>query len=271
MGDEPMNQHTETLQVAMEAARVAGKILVERRTQTREIKFKGVRDIVTDADLAANRSIQARLRREFPSHAILSEEDTQPTTRLSRAEFLWVIDPLDGTTNYARDFPLYAVSIALAERGRPLVGVVYDPLRDECFHAVRGEGAFLNGVPIRASQVSKLADAAIGFELPRDQDLREESLGWFASLVSRSTTGRIGGSAALSLCFVGAGRLDAYFHPSLSPWDVAAGILIAREAGARVTHLDGRAATLRGGGYLAASRKFFPTMLKEVRKLASSG
>ena len=262
-----MNQNSRILHVALEAARAAGSILVERRTRTREIRFKGARDIVTDADLAANRAIKELLGQHFPADAILSEEDPPPTARLAHAERLWIIDPLDGTTNYARDFPLFCVSIALTERGRSLVGVVYDPLRDECFHAVRGEGAFMNATPIRASQVSKLEDAAIGGELPREQELREQALGWFASLVSRSMTGRIGGSAALSLCYVGAGRLDAYFHPSLSPWDVAAGMLIAREAGARVRHLDGRPATLRGGGYLVANKRFFPAIRRELEKL----
>ncbi len=262
-----MNQNAHALQVALDAARVAGRILSRRRGFTREIKFKGMRDIVTDADFAANRAIQDILRKEFPAHAVLSEEDAHPEAQITRTEFLWIVDPLDGTTNYARGYPVYAVSIALAERGRAQVGVVYDPLRDECFYATRGEGAFLNGVKIQASQVSKLENAAIGFELPREQTLREQGLRWFASLVARSTTGRIGGSAALSICYVGTGRLDAYFHPSLSPWDVAAAILIAREGGARVTHLDGRAATLRGGGYLVASKKFFPAMFREVSKL----
>lgn len=255
------------LQIAIEAARTAGRILAKRRALTREIRLKGWRDIVTDADFAANEAIGGILKRAFPSHAILSEEDSHPDVSLRHSEFLWIVDPLDGTTNYSRGYPVFSVSVALAQRGRALVGVVFDPLLDECFYASRGGGAFLNGTRIQTSLIGKLENALMGFELARDQELRERGLAWFAQLASRTMTGRIGGSAAMSICYVGAGRLDAYLHLSLNSWDVAAGILIAREAGARVTHLDGSAATLRGGAYLAANRKLFPSLLRAVRKL----
>jgi myo-inositol-1(or 4)-monophosphatase len=255
------------LEVAVDAARKAGRILAKRRTMTREIKVKGWRDIVTDADFAANKAILGVLEQAFPTHAILSEEDPHPDISLRQSEFLWIVDPLDGTTNYSRGYPTFSVSVALSRRGQGLVGVVYDPLLDECFYAIRDGGAFLNGVAIQASLTAKLEEALLGFELAREQDLRERGLDWFARLGSRTMTARIGGSAALSMCFVGAGRLDAYLHLALSPWDIAAGILIAREAGARVTHLDGRAATLQGGAYLAGNRKIFPSLLRAVREL----
>ncbi|MGE5139939.1 MAG: inositol monophosphatase family protein, partial [Rudaea sp.] len=174
---------------------------------------------------------------------------------------------LDGTTNYSRGYPVYSVSIALAQQGRGRVGVVYDPLRDECFYAREGSGAFLNGMPLRVSQVNKFENALFGFELSHDQALRERGLQWFARLGSQSVTARIGGSAALSFCYIAAARLDGYMHLSLNPWDVAAGIVIAREAGARVTHLDGSSASLEGGAYMAANRKFLPVMLKAVQEL----
>jgi myo-inositol-1(or 4)-monophosphatase len=255
------------LEVAEDSARSAGRILVKRRTWTREIKVKGLRDIVTDADFAANKTIHGILERAFPTHAILSEEDPHPDISLNKSEFLWIVDPLDGTTNYSRGFPVFSVSVALSNKGQGLVGVVYDPLLDECFYATRGGGAFLNGAKIQASLIAKLEQGVLGFELAREQELRERGLNWFAQLSSRTVTARIGGSAALSICYVGAGRLDAYMHLSLSPWDIAAAILIAREAGARVTHLDGRAATLRGGGYLAGNRKIFPALIRAVREL----
>lgn len=258
------------LEVAVDAAKAAGKILARRRKLTREIKVKGWRDIVTDADLAANKSICGTLARAFPTHAILSEEDPHPELAQSRSEFLWIVDPLDGTTNYSRGFPVFSVSIGLTQKGQGLAGVVYDPLLDECFCATRGGGASLNGEAIQASLTAKLDQALIGFELAREQELRERGLNWFARLASRTMTARIGGSAALSFCFIAAGRLDAYLHLSLNPWDIAAGILIAREAGARVTHLDGRAATLRGGAYLAGNRKIFPSLLRAVRTLQAS-
>lgn len=253
------------LEVAVDAARSAGKILAKRQNMTRVIRIKGWRDIVTDADLAANAAIRRTLERAFPAHAILSEEDPEPEA--SKPEFLWIVDPLDGTTNYSRGFPAFSVSIGLAQNARATVGVVYDPLLDECFYATRSNGAFLDGKPIQVSLVSKLDQALLGFELAREQELRERGLNWFARLGSRTMTARIGGSAALSFCYVAAGRLDAYMHLALSPWDVGAGILIAREAGARVTHLDGRAATLQGGGYLAGNRRLFPSLLRAVRQL----
>jgi myo-inositol-1(or 4)-monophosphatase len=256
----------------------AGRILRQRFAQSRDIRFKGQRDIVTDADLAANRAIRSILERATPEYAIVSEEDIAPelVTREPRRgasqihwrdEFVWIIDPLDGTTNYARRYPVYSVSIGLARRGRVELGVVYDPVREECFSAQRGRGAFLNRTRLQASRVARLEDAVVGFEMPRDQKLRERGLDWFAQLAARSQTARIGGSAALSLCYIGAARLDVYLQLSLSAWDVAAGMLVAREAGGRVTHLDGRAATLRGGAYLAGSRKIFRALLETIRQL----
>jgi myo-inositol-1(or 4)-monophosphatase len=250
------------LDAALDAARAAGGILMERRTQPREIRFKGERDIVTDADLAANRAIREILEKAYPAFAILSEEDERP----ARSEYVWIVDPLDGTTNYAHGFPVFAVSIGLARNGRPELGVVYDPLRGECYHARRGGGAFLNEERIQASRTARVEEAVVGFELARAQALRERGLDWFARLASRSMTGRIGGSAALSFCYVGAGRLDAYLHLSLSPWDVAAGVLIAREGGARVTDLHGARATLRGGAYLLANRRLHTALLELVRQ-----
>jgi myo-inositol-1(or 4)-monophosphatase len=258
------------LEVAMAAARKAGRILAKRRTLTREIKVKGWRDIVTDADFAANQAIRKILERAFPAHAILSEEDEHPDISARQSEFLWIVDPLDGTTNYSRSYPIFSVSVALSQKGQGLVGVVYDPLRDECFYATRDGGAFLNGATIQASVTGKLEQALLGFELAREQGLRERGLNWFSRLGSQTMTARIGGSAALSFCYVAAGRLDAYLHLALSPWDIAAGVLIAREGGARVTHLDGRAATLQGGAYLAGNRIIFPSLLRAVRQLEDS-
>ncbi len=261
------NEYQRELQVALQAARKAGRILAKRRNDVREIKAKGFRDIVTDADFAANRAVRTTIEKAFPTHAILSEEDAAPAVSVRAAENIWIVDPLDGTTNYSRGYPVYAVSIALAQHGQGKVGVVYDPLRDECFSAVTGRGAFLNDRPIQVSQVSRFENAVWGFELSHAQELRERGLNWFARLGAQSVTARIGGSAALSFCYVAAARLDGYMHLSLNSWDVAAGILIAREAGARVTHLDGSTASLNGGSYLAANRKFLPVILKAIREL----
>lgn len=252
---------TEAGAAALRAARAAGRVLKRKFYEPREVHSKGYRDIVTDADFAADRAARAVLTRAFPQHALVSEEDKVAPPR---AEFVWLMDPLDGTTNYAHGLPHFSVSLALTRRGRPLVGVVYDPMRDECFFAERGQGAFLNGVRLRASSTSSLDRAITGYELARDQTLREAGLQLFAFLAAQSVTARIGGSAALSLCYVAAGRLDAYVQLTLAPWDVAAGILIAQEAGARVSHIDGRAATLRGGAYLAGAPRLFTTFLHQV-------
>ncbi len=249
-------------EIALRAAIAAGRVLEKKFYAAREVRSKGYRDIVTDADFAADRAARRIVQRAFPQHAILSEEDAAPPPR---AEYVWIMDPLDGTTNYARRIPIFSVSLALTRRGQPLVGVVYDPLRRECFFAERGRGAFLNGIKIRASHIDSLERAVVGYELAREPKLRARGLNLFAQLANTSITARIGGSAALSLCYVGAGRLDTYMQLTLSPWDVAAGILIAREGGARVTHLDGKPATLKGGAYLASAPKLFPEFFKQVQ------
>lgn len=256
------NPETSQGEIALRAALAAGRVLQRKFYRTREVHSKGYRDIVTDADFAADRAARTILHRAFPDYAVLSEEDTgQPR----QAEYVWVMDPLDGTTNYARRIPIFCVSLALVRRGQPVVGVVYDPMRRECFFAERGRGAYLNGARLHASEISSLESAVVGYEVSREPQLRALGLNLFAHFASQSITARIGGSAALSLCYVGAGRLDTYMQLSLSAWDVAAGILIAREAGARVTHLDGRPATLKGGAYLAGAPNLFPEFLNQVK------
>lgn len=250
-------------EIGLRAAILAGQLLERKFYEAREIRAKGFRDIVTDADLAANRIVRRAIERAFPSHTILSEEDPAPTTR---AEYVWMIDPLDGTTNYARRIPIFSVSLALTRRGSPIMGIVVDPMRRECFFAERGRGAYLNGVRIHASRRAHLAEAVVGFELARDPALRARGFHLFERLARQATTARIGGSAALSLCYIGAGRLDTYLQLTLQPWDVAAGILIAREGGGKVTHFDGSPATLAGGAYLAAAPKLYPAYFKQLHR-----
>lgn len=250
--------------VALAAALAAGRVLKRKFHQTREIRSKGYRDLVTDADFASDRTARTILNKAFPAHSVLSEEDQTPPPK---REFVWIIDPLDGTSNYARRIPIFCISLALVRRGQPLVGVVYDPLRAECFFAERGHGAFLNGEPIHASAVTAFERGVIGFELARDPILRARGFTLFTHFAAQCHTARIGGAAALSLCYIGAGRLDLYLQLALSPWDVAAGILIAREAGAQVTHLNGRPATLRGGAYLAGAPKLFPKFFAEIKSM----
>jgi myo-inositol-1(or 4)-monophosphatase len=251
-------------ETALRAAIAAGRVLQQKFYSPRQVQSKGYRDIVTDADYAANRAARRLLERAFPDYTILSEEDALPS---KRAEYEWIVDPLDGTTNYARRIPIFCVSVALTRRGQPVVGVVYDVLRRECFYAERGRGAALNGSPVHVSRTAAFDQSVVGFEFSREPALRAEGLRMYRHFAMQSVTARTGGSAALSLCYIGAGRLDTYMHLTLQPWDVAAGILIAREGGARVTHLDGRPATLKGGAYLAAAPKLYAEFLEQIRAL----
>lgn len=257
------------LQTAMRAARTAGKILREKLYDAREIKSKGKRDIVTDADFAADRTVRAILHMDFPQDHFLSEEDSAATRRKlwARVEAtdsarLWVVDPLDGTTNYAQHLPCFAISIALYQTGAVQIGVVYDPLRREMFAAERGRGAFLNGKRIAVSAKRRFENAVVGTEWARDQKLRERTAAIFSQMVARATTGRALGSAALSLCYVAAARFDAYFHFSLSPWDVAAAALVIEEAGGRVTTFTGAPWNVHSKAYVVSNGYLHSQMLR---------
>ena len=260
---------SQRLNVAMRAARAAGRIVSEKLGQTRKIKSKGKRDIVTDADFAADRTVRSILRASFPRDRFLSEEDSKEKRRSLWAEVeashdtrLWVVDPLDGTTNYAHHLPCFSVSIALYQAGAVQIGVVYDPLRREMFAAERGHGAFLNGHTLTVSAKRRFQTAVVGTEWAREQKLRERTAAIFSRLVARATTGRALGSAALSLCYVAAARFDAYFHLALSPWDVAAAALIVEQAGGRVTTLSGAPWTVHSQGYVVSNGLLHSQLLR---------
>ena len=260
---------SQRLDVARRAARAAGRIVRDKLDQTREVKSKGKRDIVTDADFAADRTVRSILRASLPQDHYLSEEDSAEKRQAlwARAQAsgdmrLWVVDPLDGTTNYAQHVPCFAVSIALYRAGAVEIGVVYDPLRREMFSAERGRGAFLNGRRLTVSSKRRIQNAVVGTEWARGQVLRERTALIFSRLVARATTGRALGSAALSLCYVAAARFDAYFHLHLSPWDVAAAALIVEEAGGRVTSLTGAPWTVHSKGYVVSNGYLHSQMLR---------
>jgi myo-inositol-1(or 4)-monophosphatase len=230
---------TNIMDVARAAARAAGGLLLRRLPRQRVVSYKGLRDIVTDADVAAQGAIVARLRAAFPAHLILAEEGQQDID-LNGAAPVWVVDPLDGTTNYARRFPVFSVSLALAERGAPVLGVVHDPRRRETFFAVRGEGAWMQrgtSAPraLRVSVTDEMAEALVGVDWAREPDLRARTLAALNRAASACRSVRSTGSAALALAYVAAGCLDAYYHLNLQPWDVAAAALIIQEAGGTLT------------------------------------
>ncbi|GAB4473887.1 MAG: inositol monophosphatase family protein [Anaerolineae bacterium] len=220
-------------------ARSAGALLRDAYDQPRQIDYKGTVDLVTQADRAAEETILTALRREFPQHAILAEESGQIvplTPSQDGAGLVWLIDPLDGTTNFAHAFPVFAVSIALRDAAGPLVGIIYDPLRDECFSAVRGQGAALNGEPIRVSSVDQLQRSLLATGFPYDRHTAEDNNTAALGVFLRRAQGiRRAGAAAIDLAYVACGRLDGYWEMRLHPWDLAAGVLIVREAGGRIT------------------------------------
>jgi len=224
------------LETALEAARAAGQEIVKRLPHERDVHSKGFRDIVTDADLAAQETLASIIHSRFPRHGIWSEEGLKPG---SDAEIIWVLDPLDGTTNYAHRYPCFAVSIGVVRGNEPVVGVVYDPQRDQIFCAERGAGAAMNGERLRVSQTDQLIYTLVALDYAREPDLRAEQMVAMTNCSKHIHTFRSLGSAALSLCYVGAGWLDAYFHWTLYPWDVAAGSLILLEAGGAITDVDG--------------------------------
>jgi len=218
-------------------ARQAGKILSERYDQEHEVNYKGVIDLVTEVDRASEALLIGEVQRRFPTHRILSEEAGD---LVGRDEHLWLIDPLDGTVNYAHGVPLFAVSIAYAHKGVVALGAVFDPMRDEMFLAERGGGAHLNGRSLKVSAADELVRSLLVTGFPYDTWTSERNNLEYFGRFARLTQGvRRLGSAALDLCYVGAGRFDGYWELSLHPWDLAAGGLVAEEAGARVTALDG--------------------------------
>jgi len=218
-------------------ARDAGRILVERQGRALQVSNKGDIDLVTEADLASEKLVIERIRSYYPRHAILAEESGASDGTIvaeGKSEWRWIIDPLDGTTNYAHGYPCYCVSIALERAGRIEIGVVYDPTRDEMFAAERGQGATLNDRRIRVSDVDELNSSMICTGFPYNVRERPDFVHHFAAFTMRAQAVRRDGSAALDLACVACGRFDGFWEDGLNPWDVAAGVLLVAEAGGRV-------------------------------------
>ena len=232
------DKKTKYLQVAVRACRAAGRIQRASFGTAPVVEHKGEIDLVTAIDRRCEKAILAIIGRAFPGHGLLAEESDP---RTGDAEHLWVVDPLDGTTNYSRGFPYFCVSVALARAGRVIVAAVYQPLLDELFTAVRGQGAFLNGRPLRVSGQARLDQAFLATGFPYDiRRSRRTNIGNFTNLVTRCLAIRRGGAAALDLAYVAAGRFDGFWELKLRPWDIAAASLLIEEAGGRVTGLSGR-------------------------------
>lgn len=245
------------LATALEAAWQAGKVLLAHAGEQHVIAAKGYRDDVTEADAAAEQAVLAVLRAAFPEHAILSEE----AGALAGSGCQWIVDPLDGTTNYARGHPTFSVAVAAVREEMPLVGVVHDPLRGHTFAARQGGGATLNGRAIGVSGTAHLIDAVIGLDWAKSDADRAETLRRLGMLAPRCRTVRSLGSAALALAYVAAGWLDAYFATSLHPWDTAAASLIIAEAGGMLSGWNGESWQVGRPTLLAANSTLHPLIL----------
>ncbi len=227
------------LNFAIRVAQDAGRLLRDRVGTRIEVSYKGSINIVTDVDLASERLIREAIANHYPRHQVLAEEGGLDETR---SDYRWIIDPLDGTTNYAHGYPLFCVSIALEYQGEVILGVVYDPMRDELFTAERGSGAALNNKPIRVSSTGELLQSLLSTGFPYDiKTSRLNNINHWANFAMNAQALRRDGAAALDLCYVACGRYDGFWELTLSPWDTAAGALIVTEAGGRVTDFRGEA------------------------------
>jgi len=247
-----MDDLGEFARVGEAAVREAGRYLKEHLGRGVQASYKGAVDLVTPYDLGAQEILVGRLSEAFPGHGFLAEEDG--LEKKGASECRWVIDPLDGTTNYAHAFPVFCVSAAFECAGRLVLGFVYDPVREEMFRAEAGRGAFLNGSPVRVSEVAELDRSLLATGFPYDVRLSpENNLDHWTRFLVRAQAIRRCGSAALDLCYVACGRFDGFWELKLKPWDVAAGGLVVTEAGGRVTDFAGRPFTLRSPGIVATN------------------
>ncbi|MDP2646014.1 MAG: inositol monophosphatase family protein [Desulfobacterales bacterium] len=231
-------KNNEYVQVAIKAAKKAGSLQKKYLGKPHRVAYKGEIDIVTDVDHKCEAAIINTIRKACPEHDILAEESLE--RKKSNSDYRWIIDPLDGTTNYVHNFPFFCVSVALEIKGTVQVGVVYDPIRKELFSGIKNQGAFLNGHRLSVSGEVDLKKSLIATGFPYDiETVERNNLANFVKIIKASRGIRRAGSAALDLCYVACGRLDGYWELKLKPWDMAAGQLIVKEAGGQVTNFSG--------------------------------
>ncbi len=252
------------LNIAIQAARQAGKTIMRYMDQLDllQVDEKSHNSLVSDIDKMAEAEIIQHLRKAYPNHAILAEESGEIP---ADSEYCWIIDPLDGSTNYLHSFPHYAVSIAMQYRGKLELACIYDPMRQELYTANKGKGAYLNAKRIRVSSPHSLQQALIGTGFPhRDPEQLETYLKQFKAIFPKTADVRRAGSAALDLAFVAAGRLDGFWESNLQPWDMAAGILLVQEAGGFVTDFNGQENSLNNGQIVAGNPKIHKLLVENV-------
>ncbi len=252
------------LATAIEAVTRAGGMQLARFGTHMRVDKKGEIDLVTEVDLAVERMLRDLIADRFPDHSVVAEELGGEAAAPASA-YCWVFDPIDGTTNYAHGLPIFCASLALEVDGRPEVAAVYDPSRQELFTAERGVGSFLNGRRLAVSPSATLIDSLLVTGFPYDvHDTAEDIVGLFGEFIRRARAVRRLGSAALDLCYVGAGRMDGFWEQRLRPWDVAAGALVVEEAGGRVTGMDGSEFGSRRGQVLASNGHIHGAMLEVI-------
>lgn len=260
----------EYLDLAVQLAREAGDILKHYAGREKQVEFKGRANLVTIADKESEALVIRGIQQRYPDHAILAEESGITEASKPGSKVRWVIDPLDGTTNYAHQYPFYCVSIAVEEDGVVTCGAVYDPCRDEMFSGARGQGAFMNGAPIHVSDVGQLSHALLLTGFPYDfREKIDVSLAHFRGFLMESQAVRRGGSAALDICHMAAGRCDGFWELKLQPWDTAAGGVIAEEAGALITDFAGGPFSIYMKEILASNGLIHDEMKAVLAKLSA--
>lgn len=258
-----MTDYAKRLQIAKQAALEAGKYILKSMPQEQHIDKKGAVNLVTETDRGAEKIIHKIITTAFPEDRFIAEEGS---SNAGGSGLVWFVDPLDGTTNFAHRLPHYCVSIGLVELGMPVAGCVYNPNLDECFTAARGQGAYLNDKPIHVSKIDNLTDALLATGFPYDlRDSSEDNLVNFALFYKKCQAVRRAGAAALDLAYVACGRFDGFWEFKLQGWDIAAGIIIVREAGGMVSNFTGNPVEMTKGEVLASNGKIHPLMIETLR------
>ena len=269
MQSPPKHQLSAYLEVAQQAASLAGDVLNKYWGKLTDIKEKTYPwDLVTEADKESERVVLECIKTHFPAHQILSEEAGLNSQH--NHDYLWVVDPLDGTTNYTHQYPMVCVSIGLLYKGIPILGVIYNPIHQENFQAVRGLGATLNGQPIHVSKAATISHSLLctGFAYNR-QESDDNNYAEFCHITHISQGVRRGGSAALDLAYVAAGRLDGFWELGLKPWDIAAGIILIEEAGGLVSAYDGSPVVIESGRLIATNGVIHQELAREILSVRS--
>lgn len=256
---------TTYLNQATHIAQEAGEILRKywgRLAHVQEKKYSW--DLVTEADKESEALILGKLKENFPEHSILSEESG--SHMIEESPFCWVVDPLDGTTNYTHQYPFVSISIALLAAGEPIVGVVYNPIMNELFQGEKGKGSWINGSPLRVSSVNSLGKSLLSTGFAYDRRTNpDNNYAEFCRMTHISQGVRRGGSAAIDLAYVAAGRLDGYWERGLNAWDISAGVLLIKEAGGSVTAYDGAPIDIHSGRLVASNGQIHQALLSELR------